>query len=321
MRKILCTALAGLVLLVANPAFAEPSPDDRAVARSLFDQGRALMKDGKYTEAMPKLEESNRIDPGVGTLFNLADCYEHVGRVASAWAVFGEAADLARRAGQADRETVARERQNGLSSKLPKLRVHLAPPLPPGVELHYDDKPLSTAVLDNETPADPGEHRLRATAPGKIPVEAYVRIEPGSGVAIVDLPALVDAQIVAPVGPARPVEEPVTPPRVEGSTWQKPAAIAAGAGALVALGVGTIFGLRASSQWSDAQKSCAAKRCDDAGYQSWQDSRSSATIGTIGFIAGGVLAAAAVLIFVTAPSQSASASPPTSGTPVAWRKP
>lgn len=314
MRKILCTALAGLVLLAATPAFAEPSPDDRAVARSLFDQGRALMKDGKYTEAMPKLEESNRIDPGVGTLFNLADCYEHLGRVASAWAVFGEAADLARRAGQADRETIARERQNALSSKLPKMRLHLAPPLPPGVELRYDDKPLSTAVLENEMPVDPGEHRLRATAPGKTPVELRVRIEPGSGVAIVELPALVDAQVIAPVGPARPQEPMPPPPRLEGSSWQKPTAIAAGAGAIVALGVGTIFGLRASSQWSDAQKSCAGKRCDDAGYQSWQDSRSSATIGTIGFIAGGVLAAAAVLIFVTAPGKDTSP-------PVAWRMP
>ncbi len=86
MRTILSGAVAGLLLLAATTSFAEPSADDRTVARSLFDQGRALVKDGNYAAACPKLEESQKIDSGVGTLFNLADCYEHLGRFASAWA-------------------------------------------------------------------------------------------------------------------------------------------------------------------------------------------------------------------------------------------
>jgi para-nitrobenzyl esterase len=43
----------------------------------------------------------------MGTLFNLADCFENLGRTASSWAAFSEVADLAKRAGQSDRETVA----------------------------------------------------------------------------------------------------------------------------------------------------------------------------------------------------------------------
>jgi len=320
MRKLLSTALTGLVLVISTSAFAEPSPDDRAVARSLFEQGRTLMKENKFDEACPKLEESQRIDPGVGTLFNLADCFEHQGRVASAWAAFAEAADLAKRAGQEDREMVARERQSQLAPKLSKMRVHMAQPLPHGLELRYDDKPLSAAVLDNDIPVDSGEHKIRVSAPGKVPADTVVKIEVGAALTTVEIPMLADAPApeVVPVGPARS-EDHVTQPT---SSWQKPAAIAAGAGAIIGLGLGTIFGLKASSEWSDAQSMGCEKACTPTGYGKWEDSRSSATVGTVGFVAGGLLAAAAVILFVTAPSESAA--PPPAVQPVGargWLKP
>lgn len=310
MRKILSTALTGLVLLLATSAFAaEPKADDRAVARSLFEQGRTMMKENNFAEACPKLEESQRLDPGVGTLFNLADCYEHLNRIASAWAAFAEAADLAKRAGHEDREMVARERQSLLVPKLSKMRVHVATPLPPGLELRLDNKPLSPAILDNDLPIDAGDHKIQVNAPGKIAAETAVKIEPGAPLTNVEIPALVDApapEVVPVVGPVKP-EEPVS--QAGHSSWQRPAAIAAGAGAIVGLGLGTIFGLKASSEWSDAQAMGCDKACTNDGYDKWSDSRSSATIGTVGFIAGGLLAAAAVVLFVTAPSE-ASAPPP-----------
>src|SRR5258706_1569998 len=73
---------------------------DPVVARALFDEGRRLAGEGKYSQACPKLEESQKLDPGLGTLFGLADCLEHVGRTASAWSRFRDAADVANRLGQ-----------------------------------------------------------------------------------------------------------------------------------------------------------------------------------------------------------------------------
>ena len=60
------------------------SAADKAAAEGLFDQGRASMQEGDFAKACGLLERSQHIDPGVGTLLYLAECYEKSGRTASA---------------------------------------------------------------------------------------------------------------------------------------------------------------------------------------------------------------------------------------------
>lgn len=301
----LYAALLSTSTLFSVTAFAEPTPEERALARSLFEQGRALMKEEKFTEACPKLEESQRLDPGIGTVFNLGDCLEKIGKNASAWAAFSDAADLAKRAGQPDRETVARDRANALAPKLARVKIRMNPPAPAGLELKIDGRSVGAAVLDTETPIDPGEHRISAAAPGKQPKDTAVTIAPTATVAVVDLGNLDDVPVEAPpvIGP--PVHE---EPQERGRSWQKPLAIGTGIVGVVGLGLGTVFGLDASSTWSDGEKLCPNDVCTSEGYTKWDDARSSATTSTIMFAVGGVLVATAIVLFVTSPSERKAAS-------------
>ena len=70
---------------------------EKVTAEDMFQQGVELIGKGKWAEAAVKLEESNRLDRAAGTTVNLADCYEHMGKLASAWTLFVEAAAVVAR--------------------------------------------------------------------------------------------------------------------------------------------------------------------------------------------------------------------------------
>src|SRR5262245_38672975 len=103
------SAAAIVVVTVGSRAGAQTAAD-KAAAEALFDQGRAAMQEGDFGKACGLLERSQHIDPGVGTLLYLAECYEKSGRSASAWATFREAADAADRAKETGRARTGRDR-------------------------------------------------------------------------------------------------------------------------------------------------------------------------------------------------------------------
>jgi hypothetical protein len=165
--RLAATAMA-CCLSFGQVASAETTAQDRAFARSLFDQGRALMKEGTWTQACPKLEESQRLDPGVGTQFNLAVCFEHVGRFASAWSLYLDVASATRALRQPDRERAARESAAAIEPKISKL-VIVVPEDRRAVtmEVKLDGTPVGPAGWEAAMPADPGSHRLEVSAPGR----------------------------------------------------------------------------------------------------------------------------------------------------------
>ena len=106
------TRLVSLTAFLLLPVVASAQADaqQKAAAESLFDEGKQLLSQGQYESACRRFEQSQEIDPGVGTLLYLGDCYERSGRPASAWATFREASSAALAAGQADRGRMADER-------------------------------------------------------------------------------------------------------------------------------------------------------------------------------------------------------------------
>src|SRR5262249_26294895 len=158
-------------------------------AEALFKDGKRLMKLGNFQEACPKLDESQRLDPGMGTLFNLAECNERIGKTATAWAQYLEVASQAKAAGQAAREKVARQRAAVPESKGPKLTILVrGTSPPPQLEVRREGEPVGRAQWSTAVPVDPGLHRVTASAPGKKDWDTTVRVPPMPGAVAIEVP-------------------------------------------------------------------------------------------------------------------------------------
>ncbi len=317
-----CIALAVTIAFAAvTPAVrADPSATDKTAAQALFDEGRKLLDAKKFIEACPKFESSQRLDPGGGTLLNLASCNEKLGKLATSWAQFNEALSLAIRDGRQDRIAFARERIAVLEPKLPRITVKVAVPSLEGLEVRLDDTPLARAIWGNATPIDPGQHTIVATATRRLPFRTAVTIEPKEQRSI-DVPALAEDPAAAPLE-TKPVPVPTTPPKkldvdvvpppapaVESGSGRRTAGVIVGATGVIALGVGSIFGLRAFSKWSDSDKACPASSCTHDGVVAADDARTAARIADIAFAVGVLGVGIGAYLIFSSPASPSLASP------------
>ncbi len=102
------------------------------------------MEDEKYAPACPKLEQSQKLDPQLGTLLHLGHCYEKLGQAAAAYQTFLAAAELAalrnRQGINEPREKLARVRATSLEARLSLLELRPA-----------DSSPELTVTLDGSS--------------------------------------------------------------------------------------------------------------------------------------------------------------------------
>jgi hypothetical protein len=295
-------ALVAGSLSVALPARAGES-GNKAAAEALFTEGRTLATAGKCAEAIPKFQASQKLDPGVGTLLNLAECYEAVGRTASAWAEYREVISVARLAGSKDREELATQKAKALEPKLSRLAVKVSAEAGDAAALTItrDGETLQSAELGVGIPVDPGSHVIEASAPGKERFSQTIEVGGDADSKVVEIPALAAGPNAAPPPGAK--EEPKADSGGGGGTQRTIGLVTMGVG-VVGVAVGTIFGLQASSKWSDAKDKCSdyPYGCGDDGVSLADDAKGASTISTIGFIAGGVCLAGGAALFFTAGS-------------------
>ncbi len=298
-----CIALvlsAGLLSAAAGDARAEPSEGSAAAAESLFQEARKLIDAKRFSEACPKLVASHRLAPAVGTLLNLADCYERAGQLASAWARFHEAIALAQRLGRPDREKTAKDRADKLEPRLIRLTIVSEEK---GAEVKLDGNVLDAAALGTAVPVDPGKHAIEASAKGKKPFTTTIEVSDRVRAPSVEIPPL-DVDPEATKASAAAAGGDNHPPTDNGSSSGSGQRIASyvlmGVG-VVGLGVGTVFGLKTSSTWSDAKTHCTGLECDRTGVQLATDAKNAGTISTIAFVAGAALLAGGAALFFTAP--------------------
>jgi serine/threonine-protein kinase len=319
-------ALFAFVASVSGVAAADPSAQDSAAAQSLYDEARKLTSGGKWGDACPKLEESQRLDPTPVTEFYLADCYEHVGRTASAWSTFLDLAAIAHRTGgpkAADRERVAKERAAALEPKLPKLEIDVPPAArAPGLVVKRDGELVGEGQWGAPVAVDPGKHSVEVSASGKKSWTHEEDVQPGGHVATLQVPALEDAPMpvaaAAPSAAASPpsADEGRTTDGGSGSGLKTAGFIAASAGAL-GLIAGGVLGVVAVSKNSEANRNdCGApagygdsNTCNPAGVSLRHDAVLMGNASTVAFIAGGVVLATGAGIWLLAPSSHVQAAP------------
>ncbi|HET9956477.1 MAG TPA: tetratricopeptide repeat protein [Polyangiaceae bacterium] len=320
MRCVPILLTCGLLVLASPPAAraetaaSPPASNDKVAAEALFREGRKLMSEARYAEACSKFEASQRLDPGVGTMLNLAECYEKTGRTASAWAEFREVISAAREADSREREELARRRADALETKLSRLTISLSTEATQirGLEVRRDGTVLDSAEYGSAIPVDPGKHTIEATAPGRGKWFKALEIGADGAQEAVTIPSLPEAGETSKSTNVAVGQ--VTPDRVEssGSSSKKGVAIALGAVGVVGIGVGTYFGLKASSAWSDAKDGCGDyQNCSEGAIRDGDTARHAATASTIAFGVGIVgLASGTVLWFLSGPSNKDAAANP-----------
>ncbi len=299
--KSVCLVLS--MSAVASHAFGQ---DNKAAAEALFDEAKKLMAAKRYAEACPKFADSERLDPGVGTLLNLGLCYKQNGQTASAWSSYREAASQARSEGQADREDLARQEAAALEPQLTKLVIEVPKETAAinGLEIRRDGEMVPPGLWGVPAPVDPGMRTLDVAAPNKKPLHLETKTEGAGATAKVVIPTLEDAPPPPPPATVT-TNDTVTPPADQGvksdvhpgRTQRIVGFVVGGAGALT-VATGTWFTLLSVAQNKAAQNTNNPTK--KANFKS--DADNSRTIGFVGIGVGAAVLIGGIVIIVTAPS-------------------
>jgi hypothetical protein len=319
------------VLAVPRLAKADNNPE---VALRRFREAQALADAGKYNEACPKFAESLALERGVGVLFNLADCRQHLGQLASAYNLFSEAAELSKQAGQTKREQVARARAVQLEGQLAWLMLDVKAS-DPELDIRVGGEPVAKSGWTHRMAVEVGAVNVEVSAPHKLPWSTRLEFTRAGQSQSVTIPSLAEKTEAAPtavttspgaVVPAEatpaPIATPAPPPAVSGPPLEPPAApshekplpvaaLAAAGVAVVGLGVGTAFYLRYHSRNEDAKSLCPERtgcRPGEAAHHAElvSSARSARTWTYVGFGVGAAALVGAAVLYIPTLSSRAS---------------
>jgi tetratricopeptide (TPR) repeat protein len=296
-RRLRAAVCASFILLASGvcvaPAAAQTA--ESQAAEALFRQAKALLDKGELEQACEKFAASQALEPGLGTLLYLGDCYERAGRFASALNTFRSAAALAKERDDAERLRLARIRVSALEPRAPKLEIRNGP-APQGLELVITvaGTPLAPADVGRTLVRDAGTYDIRFSAPGYEPFVSHIELK-NSASAVVTIPRLV------PLAASGPEPAPVDD---DGSAQRTLAWIVGGTGAALLATAGVFAGL-ALGKNNDSKSSCDPNdetRCSPDGVSQRDDAKTFANIATVATVIGGLGVAGGVALYVTAPS-------------------
>lgn len=283
-----------------------------AAAQALYDKASAEMDVKNYASACPTLEEVTRLIPeGLGAKLTLAECYEGLGKLASAWSAYTLVEELAKKAGQDERARKAARKAAALLPGLATLTIQVPEEVRaiPGLAITHRQTPVGEAQWGTPLPVDAGEHEVEITAPGRKRATQRVTVAAdGARVALVVKPLEAEASPAPPAARAAvpPAPVPLTkaadaaPPR----PWQRPVGLVATTVGALGVGASAVLGGLALSRngQSNADNHCFPNnRCDATGLKLRDEARAFSSASIAALIAGGVVLGGGVVVLLTAP--------------------
>jgi hypothetical protein len=305
--RTIAGALTLAALLVSGGA---PAQTDPVAATELFKQGRDAVVRNDHATACPLFEESNRLDARVGTLLNLADCEERIGKLAEALQHWHQAIQLGT-ATNDRRAEEARSRQAALDARVPRLTIHLADGAPRSMELRRNGVPLGRAAMGVPLPLNPGEHVVEARAPGYEPRRFRVTVSESESK---------DLQVtVGPRLPEPPPEKARSTPSQPNTTEVPDDTVAYVLGGIGVAGVivGSVTGMMLWGKNRTIDAQCNARNeCSEDGLEAVDDAKGLLPISNAAWVIGVVGIGASTYLFVTSgPSQPSTTGELTSSVP------
>jgi hypothetical protein len=317
-------------------AFAQTSDGDKASARDLTIEGYSALESGNYAAAFDRFTRADALYHAPSVILGLARAQVGLGKLVSAQELYSRAAHetLPANASSASKKAVrdAQKELDALTPRIPSVIITVTGSDAPRVTL--DGAEIRAAALGVKRPVDPGKHVIAASAAGLATSEVTVNFAEGKSESVtlnLEPPVAAPPPVVAvapvaqvapvathmtaapaPLPPAAPLatipSAPLAPEldhiAVHSSPRKTLGFVVLGVGG-AGLVLGGITGGLALSKHSEIEQACGDGHCRPA-QEPMLRSKVSAyeTVGalsTIGFIAGGALAATGVVLIVTAP--------------------
>ncbi|MFS8069715.1 MAG: hypothetical protein ACMG6S_25395 [Byssovorax sp.] len=320
-RHVLLATLLFASTLAPTVALAQSSDADKATARDLALEGYKALQAKDYAAAVDRFTRADALYHAPTVTLGLARAQVGLGKLVSAQELYSRITHetLPPNATTGIKKAVvdAQKELNALAPRIPSVVINVKGSDAPRVTL--DGIEVRAAALGVKRPVDPGKHVILASAPGFAADEVTVSLAEGKSESVtIELkprqaeppPVVAVAPAVKPptATPALMTPAPPEPDQIKGngSTRKTIAFVALGVGAAGLL-VGSITGGLALSKHSDITISCPEGHCPK-GQQAIFDPaidryNTMGAISTIGFLAGGALAATGVVLMLTAPKK------------------
>ena len=152
----ICAAILILsfAALFCDPRVVRAQTSNEATARALFAEGQQLAQSGQTDAACAKFEAASKLFDSAGVLVNLGDCYEKLGRTASASVAFARAAGVGEATNRPNEAAEANRRQAALAPRLVRIAIRV-PREVPGLKVTRDGTDIPSAAWTNRSPSIP----------------------------------------------------------------------------------------------------------------------------------------------------------------------